>query len=120
MASPITAVAPPSSFPVVWGSVVGCWGGVSCISPVFLPADLKAMMGDVMRIAVRVDPLTSFCLAEEWLQFQLSAPVDPGENCSKAGDGLCSLLSPSYIQWDAMTFFCECVISQVLRVLPKE
>lgn len=39
---------------------------------------------------------------------------------AKAGDGLCSLLSPSYIQWDAMTFFCECVISQILRSLPKE
>ncbi|XP_040286763.1 exportin-5 [Bufo bufo] len=80
----------------------------------------KALMGDVMRAACRVDPLTSFRLADEWLRFQLKAPVDPGLNCSKAGDGLCSLLSPSFIQWDAMTFFCECVITQVLRLLPKE
>ncbi|CAI9573123.1 unnamed protein product [Staurois parvus] len=59
-------------------------------------------------------------MAAEWLQFQISAPLDPGPNGSKAGEGLCTLLSPSYIQWDAMTFFCECVINQVVRVLPKE
>ncbi|XP_069810527.1 exportin-5 isoform X2 [Dendropsophus ebraccatus] len=75
----------------------------------------KAMMGDVMRAACRLDPLTGFALAEEWLQFQLSAPVEPAK-----GDGLCSLPSPSVIQWEAMTFFCECVISQTLRSLPKQ
>ncbi|KAM4041690.1 exportin-5 [Anomaloglossus baeobatrachus] len=80
----------------------------------------KALLGDVIRAACRLDPMTGFCLAEEWLQFQLSAAVDPGLNCSKAGDGLCSLLSPSFIRWDAMTFFCECVISQILRTMPKK
>ncbi|XP_075719893.1 LOW QUALITY PROTEIN: exportin-5 [Rhinoderma darwinii] len=80
----------------------------------------KALMGDVMRAACRLDPLTSFRLAEEWLQFQLSAAVEPGLKSSKAGDGLCSLLSPFVIQWDAMTFFCECLIVQILRSLPKE
>ncbi|KAM3930737.1 exportin-5 [Leptodactylus fuscus] len=80
----------------------------------------KAMMGDVIRGACRVDPLAGFRLADEWLQFQLLAPVDPGLNCSKTGDGLCSVMSPSFIQWDAMTFFCECVISQTLRSMPKE
>ncbi|XP_072266143.1 exportin-5-like [Pyxicephalus adspersus] len=80
----------------------------------------KAMMGDVMRQACRLIPHASFRMAAEWLQCQLSAPLDPGPNSSKAGEGLCTLLSPSFIQWDAMTFFCECVFNQVLRVLPKE
>lgn len=39
------------------------------------------MMGDVMRAACRLDPAAGFRLAEEWLQFQLSAPVEPGLNC---------------------------------------
>ncbi|PIN88319.1 hypothetical protein AB205_0198680 [Aquarana catesbeiana] len=80
----------------------------------------KAMMGDVMRRACRLNPHASFHMAAEWLQFQLSAPLDPGPNSSKAGEGLCTLLSPSYIQWEAMTFFCECVFNQVVRVLRKE
>ncbi|XP_073421022.1 exportin-5 isoform X2 [Dendrobates tinctorius] len=80
----------------------------------------KATLGDVIRAACRLDPTSGFRMAEEWLQFQLSAAVDPGLNCSKAGDGLCSLLSPSFIQWDAMTYFCECVITQILRSMPKK
>ncbi|KAM5163438.1 exportin-5 [Mantella aurantiaca] len=80
----------------------------------------KAMMGDVMRQACRLNPHASFRMAAEWLQFQLSAPLDPGPNSSKAGEGLCTLLSPSFIQWDAMTFFSESIINQIVRVLPKE
>ncbi|XP_073527717.1 exportin-5 [Phyllobates terribilis] len=80
----------------------------------------KAALGDVVRAACRLDPASGFRMAEEWLQFQLSAVVDPGLNCSKAGDGLCSLRSPSFIQWDSMTYFCECVISQILRSMPKK
>ncbi|XP_056410583.1 exportin-5 [Hyla sarda] len=80
----------------------------------------KALIGDVMRSACRLDPMTGFCLAEEWLQFQLSAPSESGLNSSRSGDGPCSLLSPSFIQWDAMTFFCECVILTTLRSLPKQ
>ncbi|CAN2387514.1 Exportin 1-like protein [Pristimantis euphronides] len=78
----------------------------------------KALMGDVIRAACRLDPSTSFRLVDEWLQFQMFSPVDPGLNCSKAG--LCSFLSPCFIEWDAMTFFCECVISQIFRYAPKE
>ncbi|KAG9464895.1 hypothetical protein GDO78_019239 [Eleutherodactylus coqui] len=80
----------------------------------------KALIGDVIRAACRLDPFSGFHLADEWLQFQLSAPVDPGMNCSNAGDGLCSLLSPSFLEWEAMSFFCECVFRQVLRSPPKE
>ncbi|XP_073484791.1 exportin-5-like [Aquarana catesbeiana] len=81
--------------------------------------DFRAVMRDVIRQACRLNPHTSFHMAAEWLHFQLSAPLDPGPN-SSAGEELCTLLSPSYIQWEAMTFFCECVINQVVRVLRKE
>ncbi|XP_040207688.1 exportin-5 isoform X2 [Rana temporaria] len=80
----------------------------------------KAMVGDMTRQASRLNPHASFQMAAEWLKFLLSAPLDLGPNTSKAGEGLCTLFSPSYIQWEAMTFFSECVINQVMRVLQKE
>ncbi|XP_075060596.1 exportin-5 [Mixophyes fleayi] len=80
----------------------------------------KAMMGDVMRETCRLDPQTSFRLAADWLQFQLSAPLDPGPQNITPGDGMCRVLSPSFIQWEAMTFFCECVTNHILKLLPKE
>lgn len=43
--------------------------------------------------------------------------------CSTAGTGeggFCSIFSPSYVQWEAMTFFLESVINQMFRTLDKE
>lgn len=44
--------------------------------------------------------------------------------CSPAagtGEGtLCSVFSPSFVQWEAMTFFLESVINQMFRTLEKE
>ena len=40
-----------------------------------------------------------------------------------AGTGessLCSIFSPSFVQWEAMTFFLESVINQMFRTLDKE
>lgn len=34
--------------------------------------------------------------------------------------GLCSIFSPSFVQWEAMTVFLESVINQMFRTLDKE
>ncbi|XP_037751409.1 exportin-5 isoform X8 [Chelonia mydas] len=80
----------------------------------------RAQQGEVMRMACRLDPRTGFQMAGEWLKYQLAAPVDIGPMNSKTGEGLCSIFSPSFVQWDAMTFFSESVISQMFRTLDKE
>ncbi|XP_075781131.1 exportin-5 isoform X4 [Pelodiscus sinensis] len=80
----------------------------------------RAQQGEVMRMACRLDPRTGFQMAGEWLRYQLAAPVDIGAMNSKTGEGLCSIFSPSFVQWDAMTFFSESVISQMFRTLDKE
>ncbi|XP_075002821.1 exportin-5 isoform X10 [Calonectris borealis] len=80
----------------------------------------RAQQGEVMRMACRLDPRTGFQMAGEWLKYQLTAPVDTGPMNSKTGEGLCSVFSPSFVQWDAMTFFSESVISQMFRTLDKD
>uniref|UniRef100_A0A8C0J4Q6 Exportin-5 n=1 Tax=Chelonoidis abingdonii TaxID=106734 RepID=A0A8C0J4Q6_CHEAB len=80
----------------------------------------RAQQGEVMRMACRLDPKTGFQMAGEWLKYQLASPVDIGPMNSKTGEGLCSIFSPSFVQWDAMTFFSESVISQMFRTLDKE
>ncbi|XP_003789268.1 exportin-5 [Otolemur garnettii] len=86
----------------------------------------RAQQGEVMRLACRLDPKTSFQMAGEWLKYQFSSSIDAGSmnSCSPAtgtGEGsLCSIFSPSFVQWEAMTFFLESVINQMFRTLDKE
>ncbi|NXA32685.1 XPO5 protein, partial [Eudromia elegans] len=89
----------------------------------------RAQQGEVMRMACRLDPRTGFQMAGEWLKYQLSLPFDAASvNCNssllfltaKSGEGHCSIFSPSFVQWDAMTFFSESVISQMFRTLDKD
>ncbi|XP_034377060.1 exportin-5 [Arvicanthis niloticus] len=85
----------------------------------------RAQHGEVVRCVCRLDPKTSFQMAAEWLKYQLSAAIDTGpvNSCSTTatGDGgFCSIFSPSYVQWEAMTFFLESVINQMFRTLEKE
>uniref|UniRef100_A0AAQ5X3T8 Importin N-terminal domain-containing protein n=1 Tax=Amphiprion ocellaris TaxID=80972 RepID=A0AAQ5X3T8_AMPOC len=82
----------------------------------------RAQQGVVLRSACRIVPLEAFQIAAEWLQYQIASPVDAGDvTCkSKTAEGLCSLLSPSVVQWDAMTVFMECVVSQILKNLEEE
>ncbi|XP_019805283.1 exportin-5 isoform X3 [Lagenorhynchus albirostris] len=81
----------------------------------------RAQQGEVMRLACRLDPKTSFQMAGEWLKYQLSTSVDTGSMNSGTGEGsLCSIFSPSFVQWEAMTFFLESVINQMFRTLDKE
>lgn len=39
---------------------------------------------------------------------------------AKTAEGLCSILSPSVVQWDAMTVFTECVLGQIFKILGEE
>uniref|UniRef100_A0A8P0PDD9 Exportin 5 n=2 Tax=Canis lupus familiaris TaxID=9615 RepID=A0A8P0PDD9_CANLF len=81
----------------------------------------RAQQGEVMRLACRLDPKTSFQMAGEWLKYQLSTSVDTGSVNSGTGEGgLCSIFSSSFVQWEAMTFFLESVINQMFRTLDKE
>lgn len=66
----------------------------------------RAQQGEVIRLACRLDPKTSFQMAGEWLKYQLSTSIDPGSMNSGTGESsLCSIFSPSFVQWEAMTFF---------------
>ncbi|XP_005666094.2 exportin-5 [Sus scrofa] len=81
----------------------------------------RAQQGEVMRLACRLDPKTSFQMAGEWLKYQLSAAIDTGSMKSGSGEsGLCSIFSPSFVQWEAMTFFVEGVVNQMFRTVDKE
>uniref|UniRef100_A0A8D0AGR4 Exportin 5 n=1 Tax=Sander lucioperca TaxID=283035 RepID=A0A8D0AGR4_SANLU len=75
----------------------------------------RAQQGEVVRIACRIVPLEAFQIAAEWLQYQIACPIDTG-----TAEGLCSLLSPSVVQWDAMTVFMECMVAQIFKNLEEE
>ncbi|KAJ8250821.1 hypothetical protein COCON_G00227430 [Conger conger] len=80
----------------------------------------RAQQGEVVLSAPRIVPLEAFHIAEEGLQVQISAPIDVGTTASKTAEGLCSVLSPSAVQWDAMTFFSESVVGQLFKTTDKE
>ncbi|XP_069000739.1 exportin-5 isoform X1 [Embiotoca jacksoni] len=80
----------------------------------------RGQQGEVLRIACRIVPLEAFQIAAEWLQYQIASPINTGDTTSKTAEGLCSLLSPSVVQWDAMTVFMECVASQICKNLEEE
>ncbi|KAG8430021.1 hypothetical protein GDO86_018630, partial [Hymenochirus boettgeri] len=80
----------------------------------------RATMGDVVRAACRLDPKTGFRIAEEWMKYVVSQPLSAGPNNLIPSEGLCGLQSPALLQWDAMTFFSECVTGQMFRTLHKE
>uniref|UniRef100_A0A8C8I9U2 Exportin-5 n=1 Tax=Oncorhynchus tshawytscha TaxID=74940 RepID=A0A8C8I9U2_ONCTS len=79
----------------------------------------RAQQGEAVRNACRVVPLEGFQIAAEWLQYQISTPIDIGTTGSKMAEGLCSILSPSAVQWDAMTFFTESVVGQLFKNVEK-
>ncbi|XP_033469767.2 exportin-5 [Epinephelus lanceolatus] len=80
----------------------------------------RAQQGEVVRCACRIVPLEAFQIAAEWLQYQIASPIDTGATTSKSAEGLCSLLSPSVVQWDAMTVFMECMVGQIFKNLEEE
>ncbi|XP_043916295.1 exportin-5 isoform X2 [Protopterus annectens] len=80
----------------------------------------RAQQGEVIRMACKLLPMTAFEMAAELLRSQLRLSIEVGSTNSKAGEGLCSIFSPSFVQWDAMTFFAESVISQMFRTMDKD
>ncbi|XP_070590303.1 exportin-5 isoform X2 [Erythrolamprus reginae] len=80
----------------------------------------RAQQGDVIRMACRLDPHTGFQLAGEWLKYQLSLPLDTGTANSKRDKRSYSIFSPSFVHWDAMTFFLESIVSPMFRTMDKE
>uniref|UniRef100_A0A7N5ZWL9 Exportin-5 n=1 Tax=Anabas testudineus TaxID=64144 RepID=A0A7N5ZWL9_ANATE len=80
----------------------------------------RAQQGEVVRSACRIVPLEAFQIAAEWLQYQIASPIDMGDATSKTAEGLCSILSPSVVQWDAMTVFMECMTTQIFKSLEEE
>ncbi|XP_072565537.1 exportin-5 isoform X1 [Paramormyrops kingsleyae] len=80
----------------------------------------RAQQGEVVRIACRIIPLEAFQIAGEWLQYQIKTPIEVGPNISKTAEGLCSILSPSVVQWDAMTFFMESIVGQLFKNVETE
>uniref|UniRef100_A0A8C7WEP7 Exportin-5 n=1 Tax=Oncorhynchus mykiss TaxID=8022 RepID=A0A8C7WEP7_ONCMY len=85
----------------------------------------RAQQGEAVRNACRVVPLEGFQIAAEWLQYQISTPIDIGTTGCRScfltmAEGLCSILSPSAVQWDAMTFFTESVVGQIFKNVEVE
>ncbi|XP_051775267.1 exportin-5 [Erpetoichthys calabaricus] len=80
----------------------------------------RAQQGEVIRNSCKLVPMEAFHMAGEWLHYQLNTSIDVGPTTSKTAEGLCSIFSPSYVQWDAMTFFTESVVCQLFRVVDKE
>ncbi|XP_056464787.1 exportin-5 [Gadus chalcogrammus] len=77
----------------------------------------RSQQGEVVRSACRLVPMEALGDAAEWLGYQLSSPIITGITNA---EGLCSILSPSVVQWDAMTVFTECVLGQTFRNLTGE
>uniref|UniRef100_A0A8C4ZEX0 Importin N-terminal domain-containing protein n=1 Tax=Gadus morhua TaxID=8049 RepID=A0A8C4ZEX0_GADMO len=77
----------------------------------------RSQQGEVVRSACRLVPMEALGDAAEWLGYQLSSPIITGIT---NGTWLCSILSPSVVQWDAMTVFSECVLGQTFRNLTGE
>ncbi|KAM9365594.1 exportin-5 isoform 1-T2 [Pholidichthys leucotaenia] len=80
----------------------------------------RAHQGEVLRVGCRLNKLEAFQIAAEWLHYQITTPINTGDTTSKNAEGLCSILSPSVVEWDAATFFMECVTSQMFRKLEEE
>ncbi|XP_034040717.1 exportin-5 isoform X2 [Thalassophryne amazonica] len=80
----------------------------------------RAQQGEVVKNACRVVPLEAFQIAAEWLQFQINSPIDTGDATCTNAQGLCSIMSPSLVQWDAVTVFIECVVGQIIKSLDEE
>uniref|UniRef100_A0A673H775 Exportin-5 n=1 Tax=Sinocyclocheilus rhinocerous TaxID=307959 RepID=A0A673H775_9TELE len=81
----------------------------------------RAQQGEAVRLACKIVPFEAFQIAREWVQYQICTPIDTGNTtCECSLKGLCSALSLTAVQWDAMTFFTESVLGQLFKILEKE
>ena len=53
---------------------------ISCLSA------FRAQQGDVLRYATRIVPVEAFQTAAEWLRYQITSPIDPGDTTCKCLD----------------------------------
>uniref|UniRef100_A0A8C5MZE0 Exportin 5 n=1 Tax=Leptobrachium leishanense TaxID=445787 RepID=A0A8C5MZE0_9ANUR len=84
-------------------------------------SSFRAWMGNILKAACLLDPLTGFHMARNWLNFLLTATKKPeSQSNPHPGNGPGGPLSPEHTQWDAMTFFCECVIRASFSALCQE
>ncbi|KAF3831570.1 hypothetical protein GH733_000382 [Mirounga leonina] len=80
----------------------------------------RAQQGEVMRLACRLDPKTSFQMAGEWLKYQLSTSVDTGSmNCKAVpvNDGI--ELLQMVLNFDTKDpLILSCVLTNVSALFP--
>uniref|UniRef100_A0A674PBU9 Exportin 5 n=1 Tax=Takifugu rubripes TaxID=31033 RepID=A0A674PBU9_TAKRU len=80
----------------------------------------RAQQGDLVRGACRIAPHEAFQIASEWLRYEVTTPIDTGGSKSQTAEGMCSFLSPSVLQWEAVTTFMDCTkfpIDQSMELL---
>ncbi|XP_078000928.1 exportin-5-like [Glandiceps talaboti] len=70
--------------------------------------NFRAHQIESVRQCNKVQPLIAFQFGKQWLQKQLSVPVNSEEPCL--------LLSPIVLEWDAMTCFVDCVIGKAFAI----
>ncbi|KAG1656142.1 Exportin-5 [Nymphon striatum] len=59
---------------------------------------------ETIRLATVLNPLLAFKYATYWLESELKKPVNSVEDC-----GMCTMMSSSFLQWEATSAFLECV-----------
>ncbi|KAK7075731.1 Exportin-5 [Halocaridina rubra] len=67
---------------------------------------------EVIKLASALDPITIFTYIEGLLTQQILKPIDPGPNAEKQ---LCNLLSPSFLEWDALSQIVESAMNRVMQ-----
>ncbi|TNM99958.1 hypothetical protein fugu_012991 [Takifugu bimaculatus] len=80
----------------------------------------RAQQGDLVRGACRIAPHEAFQIAAEWLHYEVTTPIDTGGSKSQTAEGMCSFLSPSVLQWEAVTTFMDCTVWQILKSVEEE
>ncbi|EPY76699.1 exportin-5 isoform 3 [Camelus ferus] len=84
-----------------------------------IPKYLRASMTNLVKMGFPSKTDSPSC---EYSRFDFDSDEDFNAFFnSGTGEGrLCSIFSPSFVQWEAMTFFLESVINQMFRTLDKE
>ncbi|KAF4013420.1 hypothetical protein G4228_004859 [Cervus hanglu yarkandensis] len=84
-----------------------------------IPKYLRASMTNLVKMGFPSKTDSPSC---EYSRFDFDSDEDFNAffNSGPGESSLCSIFSPSFVQWEAMTFFLESVINQMFRTLDKE
>ncbi|KAI4552354.1 hypothetical protein MJG53_017311 [Ovis ammon polii x Ovis aries] len=84
-----------------------------------IPKYLRASMTNLVKMGFPSKTDSPSC---EYSRFDFDSDEDFNAffNSGTGESSLCSIFSPSFVQWEAMTFFLESVINQMFRTLDKE